>query len=233
MSGSRFKGFSREAYQFLVDLKSNNERAWFQARKTEYERLLKEPLELLVAALAERFAERDIPLRADPAKSVFRIYRDVRFARDKSPYKTNVAAGFPWMEGVSAETTDRHGSGVGGYFHLSPEWTYVGGGMWHPEPAKLAAFRRSVDQEPERLGSIVEGPGFAKAFGPLIGDRLKRVPSGYPSDHPQAEILKLKDVGFGREVTPREAGSARLPELIADTFEAGLPLMRFLANLPA
>ena len=94
---STFTGFKPEAIQFLVDLAVNNERSWFQPRKAEYERLLKGPLEQLIAALAERFEARGIPLHADPAKSPFRIYRDVRFSKDKSPYKTNLGASFPWV----------------------------------------------------------------------------------------------------------------------------------------
>src|ERR1700704_3651614 len=94
-----FTGFEPDAIQFLVDLADNNSRDWFQPRKGEYERLLKEPMERLCVALDAEFRRRDIPLRADPAKSPFRIYRDVRFSKDKSPYKTQVAASFPWSEG--------------------------------------------------------------------------------------------------------------------------------------
>src|SRR5215210_5715718 len=97
-----FSGFSPEAIQFLADLAENNDRAWFQPRKADYERLLKEPLEAFVAAVGERLEARNVPIQADPAKSPFRIYRDVRFAKDKSPYKTNIGAGFPWIEGGSA-----------------------------------------------------------------------------------------------------------------------------------
>jgi uncharacterized protein (TIGR02453 family) len=97
-SGAAFRGFKREAIQFLADLAANNERAWFQAHKADYERLLKEPMEHLCVALAERFDERAIPLQADPRKSPFRIYRDTRFSKDKSPYKTNLAASFPWVD---------------------------------------------------------------------------------------------------------------------------------------
>ena len=101
-----FTGFKPEAIQFLVDLAVNNDRTWFQPRKGEYERLLKEPLEAMIAALGERFEARGIPLRADPAKSPFRIYRDVRFSKDKSPYKTNLGASFPWIgEGAEPTTT--------------------------------------------------------------------------------------------------------------------------------
>src|SRR3954471_5903673 len=92
---STFPGFRREAIQFLADLAANNDRAWFQPRKADYERLLKEPMEQLCEALSERFAQRGVPLEADPKSSVFRIYRDTRFAKDKSPYKTHLAASFP------------------------------------------------------------------------------------------------------------------------------------------
>jgi uncharacterized protein (TIGR02453 family) len=87
-----FTGFRPEAIQFLADLAENNDRAWFQPRKAEYERLLKEPLEALCVALAERFEARGVPLSADPARSPFRIYRDVRFSKDKSPHQNKVTA---------------------------------------------------------------------------------------------------------------------------------------------
>src|SRR6202795_4814836 len=95
----RFTGFQPEAIQFLADVAASNDRAWFQPRKADYERLLKEPLEALCVSLAEQFEARGIPLRADPARSPFRIYRDVRFSKDKSPYKTNVGASFAWAGG--------------------------------------------------------------------------------------------------------------------------------------
>jgi uncharacterized protein (TIGR02453 family) len=200
--GGEFRGFSRDGMQFLVDLAMNNERTWFQARKSDYERLLKEPLEALCVDLAAEFDRRGVPLRSDPKKSPFRIYRDTRFSKDKSPYKTNVAASFPWVgagAATSAGESERHG---GGYFHLSPEGAWMGGGMWHPEPARLAAFRRAVDQEPERTLAALNEAKFLKRFGPVHGDdeTLKRVPQGYPADHPHAELLKLKNVTFGREL---------------------------------
>jgi uncharacterized protein (TIGR02453 family) len=108
-----FSGFRPEAIQFLADLAANNDRNWFQPRKAEYERLLKEPLAALCTDLAELFRARDIPLHADPARSPFRIYRDVRFAKDKSPYKTNLGAGFPWIEGRAAPSGSLHAEGEG------------------------------------------------------------------------------------------------------------------------
>jgi uncharacterized protein (TIGR02453 family) len=236
-SPSAFTGFRPEAVQFLADLTANNERSWFQPRKAEYEALLKEPLEALVAALAEEFAARGLPLRADPAKSPFRIYRDVRFAKDKSPYKTNIGASFPWTgePGVDVEgrshTANVHSSG--GYFHLSPGEIYVGGGYWHPEKPWLDAFRQRVLTEPAEFRALVEAKAFKRTFGGLSrdGHALQRVPAGFPPDHPEADALKLKDVVFGRRLSDEEAQSPELPVVIADALEAGKPLLAWLARL--
>ena len=230
MSGS-FTGFTPDAMQFLVDLAFNNERAWFQPHKADYERLLKEPLEALCADLAVELGERGVPLRADPKSSPFRIYRDTRFSKDKSPYKTNVAASFPWLgEGVATSEgqSQRHG---GGYFHFSPEGSYMGGGMWHPEPARLAAFRRVVDESPDVALAALADPVYLARFVPVHGDSLKRVPQGYAPDHPHADLLKLKDVTFGREVSFDEVFSPDLPRILATDFAAAVPVMRFLASL--
>src|SRR6478672_9689367 len=93
-----FGGFSRAAIDFLAELAMNNDRAWFQPRKADYERLLKEPLQALCVAVAARFESRGVPLQSDPLRSPFRIYRDTRFSKDKSPYKTHVSASFPWAD---------------------------------------------------------------------------------------------------------------------------------------
>jgi uncharacterized protein (TIGR02453 family) len=230
-----FTGFRPEAIQFLADLAENNDRAWFQPRKGEYERLLKEPLQALIAALADRFEARGIPLRADPAKSPFRIYRDVRFSKDKSPYKTNLGASFPWVgdgpaDGVArSHTSNVHSSG--GYFHLSPGEIFVGGGIWHPEKPWLDAFRRRVDADPGELRTLVEEPAFRTTFGRLGGEEpsLKRMPQGYAPDHPAEDLLRLKDVIFGRRLSDAEATSPKLPDILTDSFATALPVLRYLA----
>ncbi|MBA2254861.1 MAG: DUF2461 domain-containing protein [Chloroflexi bacterium] len=227
-----FQGFRPEAFQFLVDLAANNERSWFQPRKAEYERWLKQPLEALCVALRDEFARRKLAMRADPVKSPFRIYRDVRFSRDKSPYKTNLGASFPWLGADDDESAgQRHG---GGYFHLAPEESFVGGGVWHPEPAWLAAWRRLVDQDPERVHAALDERRFRKAFpGGVLSDhdRLTRVPRGFAADHPDADLLKLRNVGFGRVLTPEEVGSPDLPRLLTDAFAAATPVFTLLTNV--
>src|SRR5688572_6177410 len=230
MSAPAFRGFKPEAIQFLLDLAAHNDRAWFQPRKADFERLLKEPMEALVAALADRFAARDIPLRADPKRSIFRIYRDTRFSKDKSPYKTNVGASIPWVEGESGSDDVVHGNGA--YVHIQPGNSFAGGGMWMPDRPRLEAMRRAVVDDPDRVLAAIEDPGFLEVFGPIRShESLKRVPAGYPADHPMADLLRAKDLTFGRSLTDDEILSPSLPDVLVDDFAAAVPVFRFLATL--
>jgi uncharacterized protein (TIGR02453 family) len=216
-----FTGFSREGLQFLVDLALNNDRSWFQPRKGDYERLLKEPLEALCLALGERFEAERLPLRSDPRHSPFRIYRDVRFSADKSPYKAHVSASFPWTG---------KGGGVGAYFHLRPGEIFAGGGMWHPSPEQLAAWRRAVDRDLDGVRATIEGPAFVATFGHVEGDRLKRVPTGFDPNHPGAELLKLKGVTYSRRLADADVMSPRLPDTLVEIYQASLPVLELLAS---
>jgi uncharacterized protein (TIGR02453 family) len=218
-----FAGFSPKARTFLRELAAHNDRDWFQPRKAEYERLLKDPLEELCLALSVEFATRNLPLESDPRKSPFRIYRDIRFSKDKSPYKTHVSASFPWIGGGS-----RSG---GGYFHFSADEAYVGGGMWHPEAGWLAAWRRTVDQDEDKVEAALRDRDFVATFGEVEGERLKRVPPGYPADHPGAELLKLKDVTFGKRLPDEDVVSPDLPKRIADTLAVARPVYELLAGV--
>jgi uncharacterized protein (DUF2461 family) len=247
-----FRGFSPEAIQFLADLALNNDRAWFQPRKAEYERLLKEPMEALMTALAERFATRGIPLHADPRRSPFRIYRDTRFSRDKSPYKTHLGASLPWVgdtvgrdgaagagvpdgagAGVTAEPAPTHGAHAsGGYFNFQPGEMYVGGGMWMPDRVRLDGFRRALRDDPDRVMAVLEEPAFKAWFGGVHShEELRRVPPGYPADHPRADLFRWKDVVFGRRLSDDEVCAATLPDLLADGYATAVPVLRFLAAL--
>ena len=227
-----FTGFQPEAIQFLVELQANNDRAWFQPRKAEYERLLKEPLEALCLAVGERFGARGIPLQGDQ-RSPFRIYRDVRFSKDKSPYKTYVSATFPYVEPGTVSSASHSDHAVGGYIHLSPDEFYLGGGMWHPERDRLNAWRRMVVGDRERVHAAVGDPAFVATLGEVSGESLQRVPPGYRTDDPDAALLRLKDVTFGRAMPSESAFSADLPDQLADTFAAATPLLQLLAGLPS
>ena len=227
-----FTGFRPEAIQFLADLAENNDRAWFQPRKADYERLLKEPLEAFVAAVGERLRARGVPILADPARSPFRIYRDVRFSKDKSPYKTNVGAGFPWIEDGPAPGRGEGRRAAGGYFHFQPGEMFVGGGMYHVEKPLIDAWRRAVVDRNEEVHEAIDDPAFLAFFGPVNGhEQLRRVPPGFPPDHPDEHLIRFKDVVFGRRLSDAEALSPRLPDLVAEGFEAAVPVFRFLARL--
>jgi uncharacterized protein (TIGR02453 family) len=170
-------------------------------------------------------------------KSPFRIYRDTRFSKDKSPYKTAISASFGWAgDGVDAAAGRSHAENVhasGGYFHLQPGEIYVGGGIWHPDTAWLTAFRNRIVDRADEFQAIVEEAAFAAAFGRVgdDGESLKRVPPGFPADHPAADLLRLKNVTFGRRLSDADATSPGLPAILAETFAIGTPLMRWLATV--
>jgi uncharacterized protein (TIGR02453 family) len=220
---SSFAGFRQEAFDFLIALGLNNDRSWFTPRKGEYEALLKEPLEAFCVALGEEFTRRGIPMRSDE-RSPFRIYRDVRFSKDKSPYKANLGASFPWAG---------EGGGVGGYLHLEPGASFTGGGMYHPSTARLAAWRNAVVNDRDRVRAAITNKAFTKAYGTVNAETtLKKAPAGFDPADPDIELLKLKDVVFGHPVTDAEILEADLPKRIASDLAASLPVMQYLAALP-
>jgi uncharacterized protein (TIGR02453 family) len=229
----RFTGFRPEATDFLVELAQNNDRAWFQPRKADFEALLKEPMEALVAALADVFDERRLPLQADPKRSIFRIYRDTRFAKDKSPYKTHLGASFPWVADRDPAADFSHTEHANGaYFHLQPGNDYIGGGMWRASKERLDAFRQAIVDDERRVREALEDPPFLAEFGPVEShDTLKRVPPGYPPDHPMADLFRYKDVVFGRRLSDDEVYSADLPRILADAYAKATPVFQFLATL--
>jgi uncharacterized protein (TIGR02453 family) len=224
-----FAGFEPAALQFLADLAENNDRSWFKPRKDDYEALVRQPMESLCVALAEQFEELRLPLEADPKRSPFRIYRDVRFSKDKSPYKTAIGAGFPWIDSRGDELRPR--GAVSGYFHLEPGNIYFGGGMWRPERARLAAFREKLDRDPSAVFRAIEDDRFRSVFGSVTGDSLTRNPKGFPAQHPYGDLLRLKDVVFSRPLSDKDAFSAELPGIIAADLNAARPVFLFLDKL--
>lgn len=225
-----FHGFHPDAIDFLVELAQNNERSWFQPRKADYERLLRRPMQALVAALAVELAVRGVPLQADPERSIFRIHRDTRFARDKTPYKTNLAARFPWIGPGGLPEGGAHTNG--GYISIKPGDHYQGGGLWMAERRRLEAFRQAIVDDPVRVRGALEDPGFTATFGSVrTHESLKRTPPGWPGDHPMAEHFRWKDIVFGRPLSDDEVTDPGLPVLLAEGYAAALPVFRFLATL--
>jgi uncharacterized protein (TIGR02453 family) len=217
-----FEGFRPEAIQFLADLAANNRREWFQARKADYERLLKEPMVDLVESLADRFAQRELPLLADPRRSIFRIYRDTRFSKDKSPYKTNVGIHFR-----HELAKDAHAPGY--YLHIGPDEVFAGGGIWHPGTEATTRIREAVVAEPDRWRRATRTGAFARRLE-LGGDSLKRVPSWADPEHPFAEDLKRKDFFGWAKLSPDEVVAPGFVDEYARICRAGKPLLAFLCD---
>jgi uncharacterized protein (TIGR02453 family) len=213
--------FTPEAIAFLRALKRNNDREWFKARKERYETLLRAPMVALIERLAGDFAAFAPNLIASPKLSLYRIYRDTRFSDNKTPLKTHVAAVFP-CRGLA-----RH-QGAGLYLEVAPEWVWVGGGMYAPDMPQLHAVREHIARNVRRLRAIVESPGFRRAVGQLDGERLQRVPRGFPKDHEAAEYLKFRQFLAGREFPAAFASSPQFYHGVLKTFRQVAPLTHFL-----
>ena len=213
--------FGPEALTFLRALKRHNRREWFQPRKDEYERVVRTPMLTIVERLAMDMRPLAPEVVVDPKRAVFRIYRDTRFSSDKSPYKTHIAANFPWRGAARHE-------GAGLYFHVSPTEVWIGGGLYKPETAQLQAVREHIAANSRRLTSIVESAAFKRIVGTVEGEKLQRVPRGFPADHEAAEWLRYRQFLAGRDVAPSLVTTARFYPAILETFRVIVPLMRFL-----
>lgn len=172
---------------FLADLKANNNRDWFQANKRRYEAAHKEFISFIDALIAN-IVEFDPSIGHHSAKDcVFRIYRDVRFSKDKAPYKTHFGAHIT----SAVKRSDIH-SRAGYYIHIGPGESMLAGGAYMPQAAWLKSIRLDIDLNAAGLREIVEAPDFQQYFGGIEGEKLKRAPKDYPIDHPEIELLKHK-----------------------------------------
>lgn len=219
--------FTPATLRFLRALKRNNNREWFRERRERYERDVREPMIAVIEQLALDFLRFAPEMVASPKLSLYRIYRDTRFSRDKSPLKTQVAASFR-RRGLP------RGGGAGLYLEINPGWVWMGGGFYSPEASHLVRIRQHIAGNHRALQRIVRAAAFKRTVGTLEGDRLSRVPPGYARDDAAAEYLKLKFFLAGREFPPEFATSARFYPALVDTFKAMMPLVRFLNEpLPA
>lgn len=213
--------FSPKAIAFLRGLKRNNNREWFNARKEQYELLLRAPMLDVVEHLAGDFQKFAPELSAKP-KSLFRIYRDTRFSGDKSPYKTNVGVVFPHKNLPKL-------GGAGLYMEVTPDWVWVGGGLHTPDTPLLQKAREHIASNFGRFRAIVESPAFRRNVGKLEGGQeLQRVPRGFLPDHPAAEYLRFRMFIAGHEFPASFATSSRFYPGVVGVFRHMAPLIRFL-----
>lgn len=224
-----FAGIPARGTTFLRGLKKNNRKEWFEEHRTDYERYVKTPMLQLIEETDVRLAEITPEIIGSPKKSMFRIHRDVRFAKDKSPYKTNAACWFFHRDSGSGVGSDAAHGGAGFYFHTAPEGSFCGGGIWMPPRPALQRIRQSLVDDVEGWEEIVLARGFKRRFGALDPEAmLVRMPRGYDETHPAAPWLKFQSFTAGAELSPAEVQSAKLPDTLAKHFAAMAPMVRWL-----
>jgi uncharacterized protein (TIGR02453 family) len=217
--------FDKDFFDFLKELKQNNTREWFQANKDRYRSVVQEPLLRFISDFSEPLHGISPEFVADPRPSggsMFRIYRDVRFSKDKSPYKTHASAQFRHRVG-----RDAHAPAF--YLHLEPGNVFVGAGSWHPGREALESIRAAIAEHPGKWQSVLEESRFSKRHK-LVGDSLKRPPRGFDPEHPAIEELKRKDFISIENFSQTKACSAGFIDMVAESFEVASPLVKFLTE---
>src|SRR5690242_13126687 len=219
---SGFQGFPAEGVQFLRSLTRNNLREWVDPRKHIYDEQVKAPMAELVGALCAEMMHFGPHYVAEPAKAIYRIYRDTRFSKDKTPYKTHIAAVFP-RRGL-----EKH-AGAGLYFSISPQGIEIAGGVYMPGPEQLLAIRTWLAENHTEFRKASRGP--EKLMGKLYGDSLQRVPKGFDAAHPAASLIKMKQWLYDLTLDAKLATSAKLAPEILKRFRAMAPVLELL-NTP-
>ena len=224
-----FSGFSRGALTFLRQLKKNNKREWFQANRETYDNEVLAPLRLLVEELDVRFGKFAPEFVGDAKRSIFRIYRDVRFSKDKSPYKTHAASWFKHQNAGHGVGSETHGGGAGFYFHLEPGASMVAGGIWMPPRPTLNQLRDSIAAKPGEFAKSMSAPAFKRRFGALSEEAmLTRLPRGFAPGHPAEQWLRYQSFTVHVMLSDNEVLDRRLPDRVQKDYATMLPFVRWL-----
>jgi uncharacterized protein (TIGR02453 family) len=209
--------------KFLRDLKKNNNKPWFDAHRPQYE-TAKKDFELFIQEVISKHGKKDSDIKDILAKNcLFRINRDVRFSKDKSPYKTNM--------GAYISKGGKKSPFGGYYFHCEPGQSFIGGGIWQPEPDKIKKIRQEIDYNWDEFKKLIGSKKFKSIYKDLYTGEdmsLSKVPQGFEKDNPAAKYLKLKSWIAMRNVKDTDLTSKGLLKLTLDTFDTLHPLLKFL-----
>jgi uncharacterized protein (TIGR02453 family) len=220
-----FRAFEPTLFQFLEELADNNNRPWFRANKWRYDREVLEPCLAFIRTFEPRLKKISACFVASDRRvggSLMRVYRDTRFAKDRTPYKTNVGIQFRHELG-----RDVHAPGF--YVHLAPNECFLALGVWHPDSPSLSQIRQAIVDRPDRWRRARSARQFRQYFQ-LDGERLKSPPRGFPADHPLIEDLKWTDFVGLHELSEQDVLGQELLDRVATAFAASRPLMRFLCE---
>ena len=222
-----FRQFEPSLFEFLAELRDNNDRTWFKAHQPRYERDVREPVRAFVRAMGPRLAPIAPRLVADDRKvggSMMRPQRDTRFGTDKTPYKTHVGIQFRHDAGK-----DVHAPGL--YVHLDLDEVFMGHGMWRPESSALKKIREGIVQDPKRFAATVQSAQAKDGLyrGDLDGS-LKTAPRGFPKDHPMITDLRLKSHILVADLDPADVCRADFPDRITELTRQGADHARWLCE---
>ena len=210
--------------KFLKDLKKNNNKSWFDANRKRYDEAKKD-FELFIQQVIDLHGKKDKTISSLKAKEcLFRINRDIRFSKDKTPYKTNFGASIN-KGGKKAFST------AGYYFHLEPGEAFVGGGIYQPMPEELRKVRQEIDYNFKEFKNIIGSKKFKSVYGDLDKSNeflLSRVPKGYEADNPAADYLRLKSYIAFEHITDSDLTSRMLVKKAADAFQTLQPFIDFV-----
>lgn len=220
-----FEGFPDGTLPFLIELKNNNNKTWFNDNKARYEALIREPALAFIESVGPGLIRISPHFRAIPKKvggSLMRVYRDTRFTKDKTPYKTNIGIQFRHELGK-----DVHAPGF--YLHIEPGGCFIGAGIWHPASKELNLIRSFIDDNPAAWKKAVQSAPFAREFQ-LKGDSLKRPPRGFSADHPLIDDLKRKDFIAIKSITDDAIHGKQFTQSVLKNFQKADPLMGYLCT---
>ena len=225
MPNTTFTGFQPTLFRFLKTLANNNNRDWFQKNKTRYEEELLAPCQAFIRSFQPHLARVSSHFLADDRRvggSLMRIYRDTRFGKDKTPYKTNVGIHFRHEMGKDAHCPAF-------YVHLAPGECFLGVGIWHPDAESLKKIRQVIDDEPAQWKRARDQKKFRSHFN-LVGDSLKTAPRDFPKDHPLIEDLRRKDFIGVKSLSQAEVLDGDFIKATTDAFLASRVYIRFLCD---
>ena len=224
-----FSGFRPAAVTFFRGLKKNNRKEWFEEHRADFEQEVKQPMLALIEDVDVRLAAFIPEIIGSPRRSMFRIYRDVRFSKDKAPYKTHAACWFYHRDAGSGVGSDAAHGGAGFYFHFGPDEAFCGGGIWMPPRPALNRIRQAIAENHEGFEDIVSSGAFKRKFGVLETENmLTRTPRGFDPDHVASKWLRFQSFTAGHALTNEQLKSAKLPAILAKSYEAMTPFVRWL-----
>lgn len=213
--------FSPDFNRFFIELAANNNKDWFHANRTRYENVVKQPFERFVGEMITRVAKVDPKVRIEPKEAIFRINRDVRFSKDKAPYKLNRSALIS-----AAGRKDMNAPGI--YFELGPEAVRIYGGAYMPDKDALIRIRSSVAKDLTKFRKLREDKDFIKRFGTVQGEANKRLPPEFQAAAAKEPLLYNKQFYYGAELPPKLVTSPKLPDLLMEHYAAMAPMNAFL-----